>query len=81
MTVNRLRSIAIEEQRQLMTFGFAVLVFLMTLVALQVHDQGSNLNRVGRANRESASHSLRQDKMASPRNHTVALATTSPPSV
>ena len=72
--MNRLRSIAIEEQRQLITFGFAVLVFLMTLLALQLHDRGSTLNRVGGANREGASHAMRQDGTVSLGNRAVALA-------
>jgi hypothetical protein len=89
--MNRLRAIAIEEQRQLMTFGFAVLVFLMTLIALQLHNQdstfnpqgsplnreGSTLNRVSGANRGGVGHALHQDRAASPGNHAVALAATS----
>lgn len=38
--MNRLRSIAIEEQRELTTFALAVAVFLLTLLALQVRDRG-----------------------------------------
>ena len=45
-TINRLRTILIEERRQLVTLGFAIIVFLMTLVALQIHEGGSILNRV-----------------------------------
>jgi hypothetical protein len=75
--MNRLRSIAIKEQRQLITFGFAVLVFLMTLLALQLHNQGAILNRVGSANRGGASHALRQDGAVSPGSRAVALAATS----
>jgi hypothetical protein len=72
--MNRLRSIAIEERRQLITFIFAVLVFLMTLLALRLLDQGSALNRVGGANRARTSHSMRQDGTLSPRDRGVALA-------
>ena len=45
-TINTLRTILIEERRQLVTLGFAIIVFLMTLVALQIHEGGSILNRV-----------------------------------
>ena len=69
--MNRLRSIAIEEQRQLITLGFAVLVFLMTLWALQLH-QGATLNRDVSANGASASHA----SIAGPANRTVALSAT-----
>jgi hypothetical protein len=75
--MNRLRSIAIEEQRQLMTFGFALIVFLMTLLALQLRDRGSTSNRVGSASREGASHALRQVGPTSCGNRAIALAATS----
>jgi hypothetical protein len=75
--MNRLRSIAIEEHRQLVTLGFAVIVFLMTLLALQLHGQGSTLSRVGRANREGVGHAQRLNGAARPENRAVALAATS----
>ena len=72
--MNRLRSIAIEEQRQLITLGFAVVVFLMTLLALQLHDRSSTPNRFGSANHEGASHAMRQDGAARAGNRAVAQA-------
>ena len=72
--MNRLRSIAIEEQRQLITFAFAVAVFLMTLLALQLNGQGSRLYRVEGAHRDGTNSSTRQVDAASPTNRTVALA-------
>lgn len=71
--MNRVRAIAIEEQRQLLTFGFAVLVFLMTLFALRLHDNGSRLGRAGIADRERASHAMRQGGTAIPGDRAVAL--------
>jgi putative cell wall-binding protein len=70
--MNRLRSIAIEEQRQLITFGFAVAVFLLTLLALQV--QGVRLNRINGANRYGTSSTMPQASAASLTPRTVALA-------
>ncbi len=72
--MNRLRSIAIEEQRQLITFAFAVVVFLMTLLALQLHGQGSRLKRIEGANREGATFSIPRMGATSPESRTVALA-------
>jgi len=72
--MNRLRSIAIEEQRQLMTFAFAVVVFLLTLLALQLHGQSSKLTRVDGNNQNSASSATLQGGAASLTNRTVALA-------
>jgi hypothetical protein len=76
--MNRIRDIALEEQRQLLTFGLAIVVFLMTLFALQLRNQDSTLNRVGNANREAVSHALRQqDVVVSARSRAVALAASS----
>lgn len=72
--MNRLRSIAIEEQRQLMTFAFAVVVFLLTLLALQLHGQSSKLTRVDGNNHYSASSATPQGGAASLTSRTVALA-------
>jgi len=72
--MNRLRNIAIEEQRQLITFAFAVAVFLLTLLALQLHGQGSRLNRIEGANRDGTSSAIRQEDAASLTNRRVALA-------
>jgi hypothetical protein len=44
--IHRLHNIAIEERRQLVTLGFAIVVFTMTLWALQFRDQGSTPNQV-----------------------------------
>jgi hypothetical protein len=72
--MNRLRAIAIEERRQLITFGFAVAVFLMTLLAFQLHGRGQTLNRVNNANRDSASRATHEYGEVSPGNRAVALA-------
>jgi hypothetical protein len=72
--MNRLRSITIEQHRQLVTFGFAVIVFMMTLLALQLHGQGSTLKRAGHANREGVNRVQGQGGPVSPENSTVALA-------
>jgi hypothetical protein len=72
--MNRLRAIAIEEQRQLITLGFAVVVFLMTLLALQVHGRGSQFSRLGSATRDAARPATHMDGGASLGNRAVALA-------
>lgn len=71
--MNKVRAIAIEEQRQLITFGFAVMVFLMTLFALRLHDDGTRLGRAGIADRERVSHAMRQGAASIPGDRTVAL--------
>lgn len=68
--MSRLRAIAIEEQRQLITFGFAIMVFLLTLLALQLRAGGSIVDPGGYA----ASHAMHVDGGASPGNRAVALA-------
>lgn len=82
--MNKLRSIAIEERRQLITFGFAVIVFLMTLVALQFSDRGATLSRVATINHQGTNQASvqaiapsRQSPQDSPvrsRNRALALA-------
>lgn len=69
--MNRLRSIAIEEQRQLITFAFAVAVFLLTLLAQQL--QGPSLSRIDRVDRYGTSSALFKVSPASLTNRTVAL--------
>jgi hypothetical protein len=58
--MNKLRTIAIEERRQLITLGLAVIVFLMSLVALQIRDRSSTLNRIADANRAGTSQGIGQ---------------------
>ena len=41
--MDRARAIMIEEQRQLLTLGFAVMVFLFALLALNLRDYGTRL--------------------------------------
>jgi hypothetical protein len=72
--MSRLRAIAIEEQRQLITFGFAIVVFLLTLLALQLRAGGSIPDPVGSASGYAASHAMDVDGGASPGNWSVALA-------
>ena len=52
--MNRLRTIAIEEQRQLLTFAFALAVFMLTLLALQLHGRRHALNRTADTKRTGA---------------------------
>lgn len=72
--MNKLHAMVVDEQRQLITFGFAVLVFLMTLFAQHLHNQGSTLGRVGSAGDQHASHASRNDGSANHGNRTIALA-------
>jgi hypothetical protein len=41
--MDRARAIMIEERRQLLTLGFAVLVFIFALLALSLRDRGTRL--------------------------------------
>ena len=72
--MNKLRTIVVDEQRQLITFGFAVLVFLMTLFAQYLHNQGAMLGRVGSVGDQHASHASRHDGSANYGNRAIALA-------
>jgi hypothetical protein len=78
--MNKLRTITIEERRQLITLGLAVIVFLMSLVALQIRDRDSTLTRVANANRAGTSQGISQTSSpmvvedASSVNHALALA-------
>jgi hypothetical protein len=41
--MERTRAIVIKEQRQLLTLGFAILVFMFALLALNLRDYGTRL--------------------------------------
>jgi len=57
--MRRLRTIVANEQRELITLGFSVLVFLLTLFASHMHDPGLTGNQSGDAVREFMSQQSR----------------------
>jgi hypothetical protein len=74
--MGRLRNIAIEERRQLITLAFAVMVFMMTLWAMQLRDQGIMPNRVvGRASEQGPSPAASASLAG---NHSIGLALMTP---
>ena len=71
--MNRLRTIAIEEQRQLLTFAFALAVFMLTLLALQLHGRRHALNRTADTKRAGAA--MPRESQMTPPNRAIALVT------
>ena len=67
-----LRAVLNDERRQIVTFGFAVSVFLMTLFAQYLQDQGSTLNRMAIAGARNSGEVSRAE--VSP-DRSIALAT------
>jgi hypothetical protein len=59
--MRRLRTIIANEQRELITLFFSVLVFLLTLFASYLHDPGLTGNQSGDAVREFMSQQSRHD--------------------
>jgi hypothetical protein len=72
--MNRLRAIAIEEQHQLVTFAFAIVVFMLTLLALQLRGRGPIFDGVGNANRDGTSRTVHENRRVILWNRGVALA-------
>jgi hypothetical protein len=73
--VNKVRIVIANEERQLLTLVFGVLVFLMTLFAQHLQFRDSHLGRVAHAADWTASHGSRDEGWANFRNPTIALAT------
>ncbi|MBI3759588.1 MAG: hypothetical protein HY269_07530 [Deltaproteobacteria bacterium] len=66
-----LRHVLKNERRQIVTFGFAVSVFLMTLFAQYLHDRGSTLRRIAIAGARNGEVSRAQIAL----DRSMALAT------
>jgi hypothetical protein len=64
----------INEQRQLMTLGFALLVFMMTLLAQHLQIRESRRSPVGSIGDRRTSHTSRHEGVMNHRDRTIALA-------
>jgi hypothetical protein len=72
--VKMLRDVLKNERRQIVTFGFAVSVFLMTLFAQYLHDQGSMLNRMAIAGARNSGEVSRAEVSVDQKYRSIALA-------
>jgi hypothetical protein len=72
--VNKFRTMIANEQRQLMTLGLALLVFMVTLFARQLQLRDSRWSPVGRIGDGHASHASRHEGVVNHRDRTIALA-------
>jgi len=64
----------INEQRQLMTLGFALLVFMMTLLAQHLQIRESRRSPVDSIGDRRTSHALRHESVVNHQDCTIALA-------
>jgi len=72
--INKVGTIILNEQRQLMTLGFALLVLMMALFAQHLQIRDSRRSPVGSIGDGRASHTSRHEGVANHRDRTIALA-------
>jgi hypothetical protein len=71
--ISQVRTMIGNEQRQLTTLGFALLVFMLTLFAQRLQAQYSRPSIVGIIGDRQSAHSSQHDSVMNDRDCTIAL--------
>jgi hypothetical protein len=72
--ISQVRAMILNEQRQLTTLGYAMLVFMMTLFAQRLQAEYSKFRVVGAVGDRHASHTSRNNRVKNHRDPMIALA-------
>ena len=72
--INQVRTMIGNEQRQLTTLGFALLVFMMTLFAQRLQAEYARSSMLGTIGYGRSSHSSQRNSVTNNRDRIIALA-------